>query len=91
MSEKSEYNRGKRSATQYFSKFRSFTTDNQGRIVGNKKSGSTEVIGKLSRETKGFYGGWASAERAIIKSKQVKTRKPTSPFGVSIKMPSFKF
>jgi hypothetical protein len=89
--ETKEYRRGKVSANQYFGKFRSFKKDDRGRIIGYKKSGSTEVIGKPSRERLqpgSFYAGWREAEKKVIASKPV--RRPTSSgqgyaFGMKIK------
>jgi len=73
MSEKSEYNRGAKSAKKYFGKFRSFKKRYDGIIIGYKKTGSTEVIGKPTPQgRRGFYGGWAKAEKTIIKSKPVR-------------------
>lgn len=72
-----EYRRGSAGAKKYFSKFRSFKKDSQGRIIGYKKSGSTEVIGKPSKErlTDSFFIGWRDTERKIIKSKPVRKLK----------------
>jgi hypothetical protein len=91
MSEKSEHRRGYKASKNYFSKFRSFKRDNQGRIIGNKIGGSTEVIGPASREKRGFYGGWAKAEREAVKSKQVKKRRTGGLVGAfNIRMPRFR-
>ena len=76
--EAKEYRRGYNSSKKYYSKFRSFKKDSQGRIIGNKIGGSTEVIGKIDRSIKGFYGGWAKAQREIIKSKLIKPKTRTS-------------
>jgi hypothetical protein len=85
--EHKEYRRGAKSAREYFSKFRSFKRDNQGRVVGYKKSGSTEVIGKSysARGTDPFFSGWHDEQRRIIKSKPVRRARPQrrNAFGIS--------
>lgn len=76
MTEKSNYNRGKNWANEYFSKFRSFKKDSSGTIIGYKKSGSTEIIGKheSAKGYTGFQKGAIEEQNRIIASKPVKKR-----------------
>jgi hypothetical protein len=86
MNSKSEYNRGVNFSKVYYSKFRSFYKDSQGRIIGNTKSGSTEVLGRMSqfkpgRNDYGFTKGAYDEMKKIIQSKMYvkKTQKFLSP------------
>ena len=93
MSEKSEYNRGKRSSKEYFGKFRSFGRDSQGRIIGNKHSGSREVIGRLpNHRQSGFGAGWTAGQKELMAKKPVRKVRRTSNGGMmGFKMPKFRF
>jgi hypothetical protein len=85
-----EYNRGNNYAKQSLSKYSSFYKDEQGRIVGRKKGGSTEVMGKLSqhKSTKDdFYKGYYDELklRASVLNKPKKKTLTYDPFGLNKK------
>lgn len=74
-----EYNRGKRWAEKYYSKFRSFKKRLDGSYIGYLKNGSTEVIGHVSKSGSmdgGFYQGAYDVQIKIIKAKKTKVRTP---------------
>tara|TARA_Y100000310_G_C20508378_1_gene727559 strand:- start:194 stop:619 length:426 start_codon:yes stop_codon:yes gene_type:complete len=76
---KSEYNRGARAAKQKFSaRFKSYKKLPDGRWVGNKIGGSTEIIGTLAQHKGGkdpFFKGWYDVMKKDIDTKKIKPRK----------------
>jgi hypothetical protein len=87
-----EYERGKKHAREYFGEFRSFKKDAQGRIIGYKHNGSTEVIGELSRHKAktGFLGGNYEEMKRIIKSKPTRTVLKNKIKNKLFKSPTFR-
>jgi len=81
-----EWKRGYNWANKNFSKFRSFKRRSDGSYIGYKKSGGTEVIGRL-QDYKGrdpFYSGSYTAIKEHIKARPVKKRKKSSSYSFDI-------